>query len=848
MSIKDCLDNLVRAGQIQGDEADALRKVYESLLKHYGSADAAKAELVDRLIKTSQTQKRQALVNEETRTKLEGFMLSFRNARGEPDPARALTYILEHNGQVRMPEGMSSVAGRSKSILAIAQAKMEEGLFEFRRTWITGATRNTARLESVLRSLLGEKTGDPAADLIAKTFSEVAEYMRQRFNAAGGAIGKLEKWGISQSHNRLAMMKAGKDQWVSFTRELLDPSRMRHPMTGKPMLQHEVDESLGWIYDDRSTNGWHERQPTERTGMGALGNSRSEHRFLVFKDADSWLKYSREFGSGGNVFADMMGHIKGMAEDIGALEILGVNPRENLSYLQRFVERQAALKAARMPAVFPDKTEYMGTPYQVEGTNSWFGSKNPEDYARSQIRLSNHMWEMYNGSEAGVVSQKIADTFATARNLNVAAKLGSAAVSAVTDVGFQQMARYFTGLPMLKAYGDYMKSFAGGNRREAVRAGLMLDTAVHVLHEQARWAGSMHGPAWTRVLADRVIASTGLQAMTQASRHGFGIGIMAELASHTASTLDQLPPGMQKAFQRYGLTAKDWDAMRLDANGAPRDVDILSGKDVFDSMVAAGRGKENVAERYLEMILQETEYATPSGTLQAQARAYGGLQRGVLRDELFRSMGQFKMFGMSVALLQGQRIASDMIESGVWRGAGYAGGLLILTTLYGALAMQLKEIIKGNDPREMTGDKAVKFWGAALMQGGGMGIYGDFLASETSRTGGGLARTLLGPTADVAAGLLAIGPGNIAQLMKGEKTNTGRELVKFAKSNTPFGSNWYLRLAYERIVLDQLQKQVDPEAYKQFRSQVGRRRKELGSEMFWSPGDRFPSRGPRLTR
>jgi len=63
-------------------------------------------------------------------------------------------------------------------------------------------------------------------------------------------------------------------------------------------------------------------------------------------------------------------------------------------------------------------------------------------------------------------------------------------------------------------------------------------------------------------------------------------------------------------------------------------------------------GVANLAERYLEMILQETEYAVPTGGLKAQAMAYGGLRRGVARDEAWRSMVQFKMFGLSVAMLQ----------------------------------------------------------------------------------------------------------------------------------------------------------------------------------------------------
>ena len=37
-----------------------------------------------------------------------------------------------------------------------------------------------------------------------------------------------------------------------------------------------------------------------------------------------------------------------------------------------------------------------------------------------------------------------------------------------------------------------------------------------------------------------------------------------------------------------------------------------------------------------------------------------------------------------------------------------------------------------------------KFWGAAIMQGGGLGIFGDFLGQDMSRSGSSLAATFAG--------------------------------------------------------------------------------------------------------
>jgi hypothetical protein len=846
MSVKNCLDSAHAAGEIRREERDAMVKLYDELVAHYGSADLAKAELVARLMREAEHKKRQGLLAEDARRKVETFVMAYRNARGEPDPAKALVYLIEHNGQVAMPDGMSSVVGRSNAIVGLSMAKMEEVLHTFRRTWVTGSTRETARLTNLVREAFGEDTGDTAAKGLAKAWSDVAEALRQRFNAAGGAIGKLVHWGMSQHHDRRALLRAGMETWIGYITPRLDLARMKHPLTGNAMTAADLRSSLEWIWRNITSDGWHERDPTaQRRGLGAISNQRAESRFLHFKNADAWLEYQEAFGGGADPFAAMMSHIRGMAEDVAAMEILGPNPAAMLTYLENFVTRQAALRmTGDAKAVFPKRAEYTAAGYDASG--NWLTSKNPEDYARGQIRLARDMWDIHRGAAGAAVNQRMADAFGVVRNLNVASKLGGATLSAVMDLGFQHMARAFAGLPQGMMHAEVVKAFATGPKRDAVAAGLILDTALHVLHAEARWVGGMHGPAWSSYLADRVIAASGLQAWTQAGRHAFGLSFMAELARQAGKPLADLPPALQRTFRRYGLTAADWDAMRLDA-------DVQAGRDLFlkpaaveRQMKLAGRDGERIGERYLEMILQETEYAVPQGTLQAKARAYGGLKRGTLRDEAFRSMGQFKMFGISVALLQGQRLATEMVENGAWRGAGYAAALLVTGTLYGALAMQMKQVAQGKDPRPMGGKDGWKFWGGAILQGGGAGIYGDFLASETNRMGGGLARTVIGPTGDLAASVLSLTSGNLAEYLRGEKTNTGREAVRFLGQNTPGGSLWYLRLAYERTVLDQLQKLADPEAHTAFRRRIENTQRDFGNRFFWAPGETGPRRAPNV--
>jgi hypothetical protein len=176
--------------------------------------------------------------------------------------------------------------------------------------------------------------------------------------------------------------------------------------------------------------------------------------------------------------------------------------------------------------------------------------------------------------------------------------------------------------------------------------------------------------------------------------------------------------------------------------------------------------------------------------------------------------------------------------------ARYAGGLIIGTTLMGALAMQLKALASGQDTRPMkdvpfvndkTGEleKNPGFWGAAMLQGGGFGIFGDFLYSANSRTGGGFAETLAGPLVDDAQ--------SIANVVTAK--HPSRSLVREAKGFVPGGNLWYTRLAFDRMLADQVEEAVNPD-YRQSYARMRHYAQQQGSDFWWQPGATAPERAP----
>jgi hypothetical protein len=240
------------------------------------------------------------------------------------------------------------------------------------------------------------------------------------------------------------------------------------------------------------------------------------------------------------------------------------------------------------------------------------------------------------------------------------------------------------------------------------------------------------------------------------------------------------------------------------------------------------------------MVETETNFAVPSTSIRGRAALTGDIPPGTLAGEMVRSFAMYKNFGVT------------LVNTHIMRGAGtpgvkgkgrYFADLLISTTLMGALALQLKEMSKGRDPRSVEDPE---FWGAAFLQGGGLGIYGDFLFADLNRFDRGLAETIAGPVVGFANDVRKLTFGNIVEAIQGEDTKVASEMINFAQRYTPGASLWYMRLGLERMVFDQAKLWADPDAGNKIRRNIRKYQREYGQDYWWSPGQTLPSRGPEF--
>jgi hypothetical protein len=115
-----------------------------------------------------------------------------------------------------------------------------------------------------------------------------------------------------------------------------------------------------------------------------------------------------------------------------------------------------------------------------------------------------------------------------------------------------------------------------------------------------------------------------------------------------------------------------------------------------------------------------------------------------------------------------------------------------------------------------------------MAQGGGAGIYGDFLFGEASRLGGGFLETLGGPT----VGKLADAKRLFDAAKSGE--DVGAQSLRFAVSNTPGNNLFYTRMAADYLFLYELQEAMSP-GY--LRRMERRAEQERGQEWWLRPSE-----------
>tara|TARA_R100001460_G_scaffold99762_1_gene143087 strand:- start:77 stop:2686 length:2610 start_codon:yes stop_codon:yes gene_type:complete len=865
MSFEACIQNSNISEQQKSETKLLFRQLEDHYNKQMGASAArskAASETILRLKKASLENKRRVLKQVQAQAKIKMNIEKYIDGDQNNLKSAALAFVSFDERARSKGHNYLNVEQLQKVIEGAAHSRMDNILASFRRN-LWGSTRNKAGQLDMLNEAFGKDTGKSSAKELVQSWYSTTEYLRQRANAAGANIGRIvgeevrpegaigpgqlkDIWGLPVRHNPIPIREVEFEEYSEFLLDVIDVNKMTDRKTGLPFkalsktdsegrvdleLSPNLNNALFEMYKSITLEGTNKQNAGAFRGPGSVGNKYGHHRFLIFKDGESWLKYHKRFGDG-EPFDIMMGHITNLSRDIALMEIFGPNPNAGVRYLEDVIKKNTAeLKVGKSAKI----------------------QKQIEQEERSAIFHLNTIYDWVSDRTQAPVHEKFAYYSQGIRNNIHSAFLGSTSVLAFyTDMNFQRIARSFAGLQQTKILNDYLKLLSPLKSKErtqlAIRLNLIAETWNQQAAGQARYVGEVNGPEISRRISTAVMNVSLLSPWTQAGRLAFGMEFLGTLADNVGKRFDELEPKLKNMLQSYQIGEGRWDIIRSTDLMEEKGATFVAARNIEERTDIDRNLARDVATNLMRMVQSETEFAVPSANIKGKAALESNTRPGTIQGEFVKSFAMYKIFG---ATLMTTHMARGWYKNSLSGRAGYLGSLLISSTLMAALAIQTKEMSKGRDPLPMFGGdpkQLAKFWGAAILASGGLSIYADFIFSRDATGRSSLSETVAGPMIGFGGDFLNLTAVNALEAAQGKDTRIASEAIKFVQRYMPGASMWYWRTALERNLFDQLRLWADPKTNKDFRRLRRKRDRDFNQNYWWDLGESAPTRAPDFSK
>ena len=697
-----------------------------------------------------------------------------------------------------------------------------------------GLFENEKGVNDLVHELFGEDTGNAAAKGGAAAWKKVTEGLRDRANASGMDVGKLDEWRYPQSWSQTRVAGSAKDpsqaleNWTAKMLPLLDRSKYLNE-DGSRMNDERIQKLLTGAFDSIATDGHNKVEPGTMTGYGLTGNRQAAHRVLFFKDADSYLSAQGDFGDR-NLWSTLTGHIRSISRDVALNETLGPDAEGSFKY-------------------FNDRTK-------LDELRQAPSSKNAILKAHA---FNEALSDMVSGKTA-VVNQSVQDRWQSWRNFEVASKLGKVVITALGDEAGMSATAFANKIPWSDTFArefKYLNPANSEDRNVAASAGLGINGIIGGLNrfgsEDLNLSGgqSLSGKAreFTAKLANGVMHASGAEAMWDARRRALGSVLMSYLGK-TVQDVDHfadINPVDHGMLAHKGVTENDWQVWKA---AEPEDWGmkhgVLTPKAIQaipdEKLEALGNPadlKRHASTMLLGHVLEETGMGVMDTGARERLRMTFGTTAGTTAGELTRAAMLFKGFSASMMMKHWARAADMPTTAGTWQ---YGARLVVAGTIMGALANQLRNLAAGKDPENIV---EPQYWGNAILRGGGLGFYGDFLYGELTSHDTSLIPALMGPLATESEEAWNLTGAAAFKKMRGERTDEGAKLIRFGKSEVPFLNMWYTQAAMDHVLWNEMQEAASPGYLDRMMTKAQAQR---GTSYYWDPHDNTPAHAPDFAK
>ena len=668
----------------------------------------------------------------------------------------------------------------------------------------------------IYRELSGTNTGNKQVKLVADIIKKHNETLRTQLNNLGANIGKLDDWITRQFHDPDKMIgAAGRTEtdwrvhqraWREYIKTELDMERT-FPDAGTK----NVDEILDDIYIKLRSGVFFKSEGLDNIfGSSSIAKKISAERVLHFKDADARFRYDQKFGSS-KLRESMVHGIQLASRNIAMMNRLGTKPKANFERILRILQVHYA-------KVNPDIARDLNA------------SKFNKEF--SEIDGSVYQIDNHTGAKVGMALRFFQGT----------GKLGFATISSVADLATYMTETNYQGRGLFTGLKEALGQLTGVSRnKEALDVlGVMSNSVIGTMNQKMSMRGDMTGKFAS--LSSLFYRLNALNYWISNLKSAMTVGVARMYGMKKGVGFDKLSTRERNLLTLYRIDGGKWDMLRsvssLEADGktymTAEKIDEISNESISSylgrkvSKREADNFKMDLQLSYRNLLIDRAMHGTPEPDAAVRATLNRGWKRGTWEGELMRLFTQFKSFPTSIWMkvigreLRGYGPGENKFRAGAFG----ITSTIIFGTMMGYIAMTAKDALRGKSPRDI---KDGKNWMAEFVQGGGLGIYGDFLYSELKNGyGGSLQETIMGPTVgDFSKFLRSLG-----DLGRGNPKKFAKKNYEILESNTPFLNLFYTKAIYDYLIGYQVKEMLDPGFFRRMRRKTY---KNQGSKYFLTP-------------
>lgn len=705
----------------------------------------------------------------------------------------------------------NSIGSKQDSMEVVENGKLYQLINKISKTSWEDFTSGKMDLE-IKQEMLGVNTGLKQAKQIAQVLKNFQEEYRLRLNDLGANIGKLSDWITRTMHDADKMANASKRTkivednriaWREYTRERLDLKRS-FPEVADII---KVNKILDDIYDSLMTGDHMKHGGTNSVyGTRNVTNRLNSSRVLHFKDAVARHEYDIMFGEP-SLKDSVTSVISNSARNIALMQVLGTNPQLTLEKILSLLRKK-------------------------------YKSSDPELNKQLVFKTFKNEFAELDGSINAIGNNTMAKVGMFIRVLQSTGKLGFAGIASASDLAQYMTATNFQGRGLLTGLGEAMNALFKRQDKEAMEILGVISNSV-IGNMSNKYSSSFD--TWGKMgrLQNLFFKYNSLNWWVSSLKSGMTVGLARHYGMLADTVFNSLNIRERNLLKLYSIDEGKWNLLRsiktldienkryLTAEGVNELSDEAIKKYVGRSLSEREirNFKKDLELTWRNFLVDQAMHGTPEADASVRAFMNQGFEKGTGKGETIRFIGQFKQFPITIwKKIIGRELNSYGPDDSKFSTVSGLTSMVILGTMFGYIAMSAKDMLKGRTPRDPTNPSTIL---EALSQGGGLGIYGDFLINEIQNEyGNNVFETLLGPTASDLNKLRDI------VMNLNDPAKAGKKFVQFAENNVPFLNLYYTKAAYDYLIGYQIKEFLDPGFFERMRQ---RHEEKRGQSYFLKP-------------